>query len=119
MDGEGAKLGRRKVKTSWCLVVVRVTGTMVMGAVAVGMDVVAGEVAVGSGLPSCVTELGGSGRFESSDRLLASPLSSPGYSAVGKSLNPYRIHRSNTRGSHDLKNLLFRKPAAAPVRDGQ
>lgn len=77
VEGEG-KLGRMKVKTSWCLVVVRVTCVS---------DSRSGETVLELG-----SALRGGGVLEAG---LAS-----GCRRVGRSRRPYLIQRSRTLGSH-------------------
>lgn len=86
----GPKLGRRKVKTSWCFGVVRVTGVSGAGE----------SPAIGA-------------------PLLVGWEEGKGWIMVGRSRSPYSFQRDRTRGSQAECIRLFWKEAAATEREGQ
>ena len=86
----GAKFGRRKVKTSWCFGVMRVTG---------------------------VSEAADSPLTGAS--LLVGSEDGMGWIRVGRSRSPCSFQRERTRGSQDECMRLFWKEAAATAREGQ
>lgn len=86
----GVKLGRRKVKTSWCFGVVRVTG---------------------------VSEAANSSSTGSA--LIAGREKGKGWIVVGRSRSPYSFQRDRTRASQEECMRLFWKEATATEREGQ